>query len=566
MMVKHPSSRHSSTKSQHSEKNHNMNKMNEAIVSLAWKNSEKQLLKNIIINNKENEILNKIDLEDMCPDFLTSAEAAELVIRTDTLNEEGASPSSCLISNSSKSSPSPSLTLSSSSSPSSSDTDSYKMLTNADTRVVTSADNYEQQLLKKHKVLTLLEDEHHSHNPHHHVHRHRHVHHHRNYVGHIHLHANDDDNLNDESVDDPDSIVPSSSQFLNYSSSDNSNNKVILNSQCGATSKGTLGLANVNINIFESEEVSKNDHQSITDNKLANKDNLTYYTPLKSNPGSFKNISLSNSLVVHRSTPNLSILDGDNDSVDESLVDLQHQMDEKNKTKSNNNLIRIRDNYPSNLELSTNLSDLQEQMTPMLLNNEVNDRMNENINRTVNAKFILNNVSKMEAISKFSNTNALIINNNNGTKKNYQRFKLIVEGDVNVCKLPNSRNYISKILNSKLLRRWKTHRLVLTDTEIFSSTVSLNFSNFIEHFKVSKAHPVKLLIIFKIKKKTDYMDSSIPYHTIIEISPISKWEPGQKYCLRVATIECHYLIQTNNPYLRDQWIHSITWKVNNQTR
>jgi hypothetical protein len=39
------------------------------------------------------------------------------------------------------------------------------------------------------------------------------------------------------------------------------------------------------------------------------------------------------------------------------------------------------------------------------------------------------------------------------------------------------------------------------------------------------------------------MDSSIPYHTITEISPISKWEPGQKYCLRIATTECHYLLQ-----------------------
>jgi len=59
------------------------------------------------------------------------------------------------------------------------------------------------------------------------------------------------------------------------------------------------------------------------------------------------------------------------------------------------------------------------------------------------------------------------------------------------------------------------------------------------------------------------MEQSVPYHTIMEVSPISKWEPGQKYCLRIATIECHYLIQTNNVYLRDQWIHSIIWKVRN---
>ena len=53
------------------------------------------------------------------------------------------------------------------------------------------------------------------------------------------------------------------------------------------------------------------------------------------------------------------------------------------------------------------------------------------------------------------------------------------------------------------------------------------------------------------------MDKSIPYHSIIEISPISKWDPGQKCCFRIATLECHYLFQTNNAYIRDQWIHSI---------
>lgn len=54
---------------------------------------------------------------------------------------------------------------------------------------------------------------------------------------------------------------------------------------------------------------------------------------------------------------------------------------------------------------------------------------------------------------------------------------------------------------------------------------------------------IKLNIFNFRLKKTDYMDTSIPYHTVVEISPISKWEPGQKYCLRIATIECHYLIQ-----------------------
>jgi hypothetical protein len=68
-------------------------------------------------------------------------------------------------------------------------------------------------------------------------------------------------------------------------------------------------------------------------------------------------------------------------------------------------------------------------------------------------------------------TNLSIINNNN-VKKNTQRYKMLAEGDVQVCKLPYSRNVISKILNSKLLRRWKNHRLVLTETEIYSTTVN----------------------------------------------------------------------------------------------
>ena len=75
-------------------------------------------------------------------------------------------------------------------------------------------------------------------------------------------------------------------------------------------------------------------------------------------------------------------------------------------------------------------------------------------------------------IVKNLKTNLNIINNNN-VKKNTQRYKMLLEGDVQVCKLPYSRNVISKILNSKLLRRWKTHRLILTDTDIYSTTVRI---------------------------------------------------------------------------------------------
>ena len=59
-------------------------------------------------------------------------------------------------------------------------------------------------------------------------------------------------------------------------------------------------------------------------------------------------------------------------------------------------------------------------------------------------------------------------------KKTGQRFNLLHEGDVCVCKLPHSRNLISKILNLRLLRRWKQHKIVLEETEIKSTTVSMN--------------------------------------------------------------------------------------------
>ena len=60
-------------------------------------------------------------------------------------------------------------------------------------------------------------------------------------------------------------------------------------------------------------------------------------------------------------------------------------------------------------------------------------------------------------------------------KKTGQRFNLIHDGDVFVCKLPHSRNLITKLLNLRLLRRWKEHKIILTDKEIFSTTVSKTY-------------------------------------------------------------------------------------------
>jgi len=51
------------------------------------------------------------------------------------------------------------------------------------------------------------------------------------------------------------------------------------------------------------------------------------------------------------------------------------------------------------------------------------------------------------------------------------KFKLIHEGDMKLCRLNHTRTVISKVMNSKYLRRWECHRLKLGESEIFSTTV-----------------------------------------------------------------------------------------------
>ena len=56
-------------------------------------------------------------------------------------------------------------------------------------------------------------------------------------------------------------------------------------------------------------------------------------------------------------------------------------------------------------------------------------------------------------------------------KAGHPRYKLIQEGDVQLCRLNHRRTLISKIMNSRYLRRWETHHLILGDGVIESTTV-----------------------------------------------------------------------------------------------
>lgn len=53
------------------------------------------------------------------------------------------------------------------------------------------------------------------------------------------------------------------------------------------------------------------------------------------------------------------------------------------------------------------------------------------------------------------------------------KFKLLHEGDIQVCRLNHSRTLISKVLSSKFLRRWEAHHLTLGDFQMYSSTVRM---------------------------------------------------------------------------------------------
>ena len=57
-----------------------------------------------------------------------------------------------------------------------------------------------------------------------------------------------------------------------------------------------------------------------------------------------------------------------------------------------------------------------------------------------------------------------------------RRFKLLAEGDVQLCRLTHSGTVINKILSSKFLRRWETHHLFLNDACLSSKTVTSTFN------------------------------------------------------------------------------------------
>ncbi|XP_065210938.1 C-Maf-inducing protein-like [Planococcus citri] len=110
------------------------------------------------------------------------------------------------------------------------------------------------------------------------------------------------------------------------------------------------------------------------------------------------------------------------------------------------------------------------------------------------------------------------------------RFKLLKEGDIQVCYLDHTRTVLSKILSFKFLRHFELHRLYLNES------------------RISPKNPTRM------------MESAIDYNDIHEVYVFSRWDTGQKYFLRIIVSEGSYLLQANNSYTRNQWYFSILWK------
>ncbi|XP_050397029.1 C-Maf-inducing protein isoform X1 [Patella vulgata] len=110
------------------------------------------------------------------------------------------------------------------------------------------------------------------------------------------------------------------------------------------------------------------------------------------------------------------------------------------------------------------------------------------------------------------------------------KCKLINEGDIQVCRLNHTRTIVSKIMNSKYLRRWESHHIVLGHNVIRSQT------------------------------PTGFMEISVPYSSIEDVHVVSRWDAGQKFCIRITIQDGSLLLQANNSYLRDQWLYSVQWK------
>ena len=89
----------------------------------------------------------------------------------------------------------------------------------------------------------------------------------------------------------------------------------------------------------------------------------------------------------------------------------------------------------------------------------------DNLDRT-SAGNVISLVANSPA-SSTSNHLCMLVNG----RRIQQRYKLLTDGLVQVCRVPHAKNIIEKIRFSRFLRRWEEHHIQLEHNEICSRTV-----------------------------------------------------------------------------------------------
>lgn len=59
-----------------------------------------------------------------------------------------------------------------------------------------------------------------------------------------------------------------------------------------------------------------------------------------------------------------------------------------------------------------------------------------------------------------------------------------------------------------------------------------------------------------------FMEDPIAYSQLEDIYSVARWDASHKFCLRIVISDGSLLLQVNNVYVRDQWLHSLLWKRN----
>ena len=77
------------------------------------------------------------------------------------------------------------------------------------------------------------------------------------------------------------------------------------------------------------------------------------------------------------------------------------------------------------------------------------------------------NAAAATANSTTANTICMLVNG----RRVQQRYKLLLDGLVQVCRVPHAKNIIEKIRFSRFLRRCEEHHIHLEQNEILSATV-----------------------------------------------------------------------------------------------